>query len=69
LSELFCEIVNKAKECGNLCLYRNEFKNWEFGKEAARDFGVWSEATIAERQGASEDPKYAAKPMRPKTNS
>ena len=35
-------------------------KNREFGKEAAQNF-CWERATLAERQGASEDKNFAAK--------
>jgi glutamyl-tRNA reductase len=48
-------------------LYRNNLKNREFGKEAAPNFCP-ERATIAERQGASEDKNFAAKPTLPKTD-
>src|ERR1700694_2228310 len=45
----------------------NNLKNLEFGKEAPQNF--YSErATIAERQGASENENSEAKPTQPKTN-
>jgi len=40
-------------------------KPGKFGKEAAQVFGL-ERATIAKRQGASEDQKIAAKPTLPK---
>jgi hypothetical protein len=43
--------------------------NSKFGVLARRRRKFWclERATIAERQGASEDPKFAAKPTLPKT--
>src|SRR5579863_8804388 len=48
-------------------LYRNRPQSWKYGKEAPQNF--WSErATIAERQGASENENYEAKPTQPDSN-
>jgi acetate kinase len=45
-------------------LYRTRPQTWKYGKEAPQNF--WSErATIAERQGASENENYEAKPTQP----
>src|SRR5689334_12995718 len=49
-------------------LYRNHLKNREFGKEAPQNFDS-ERATIAERQGASENQNSEAKPTLPKTDS
>ena len=48
-------------------VYPNSLKNWKFGKEAPQNF-CSEQATIAERQGASENGNYEAKPTRPKAN-
>ncbi len=49
-------------------LYQNYLKNRDFDKEALHNFDP-EEATIAERQGASEDRNYEVKPTQPKTDS
>ena len=43
-------------------------KNRNFGKEAPQNFDL-ERATIAERQGASENQNCEGKPTRPKTDS
>jgi peptide-methionine (R)-S-oxide reductase len=48
-------------------LHSNNLKNWEFGKKAPQNF-YSEQATIAERQGASENENSGIKPTRPKTN-
>jgi len=48
-------------------LYRNTLKIWDFGKEDPQNF-CSERATIAERQGASENENYEANPTQPKTN-
>ena len=53
-----CSIPNC---CPEGALYRNNPKNREFGKETPRNFCL-EQATIAARQGASENKKDAAKP-------
>jgi hypothetical protein len=52
----------------SIFVYRNNLKNREFGKEAAQILSL-ERATIAGRQGASEDSKSAAKLTPPKTDS
>jgi len=49
-------------------LYRNNLKNWDFGKEAPQNFDS-ERATIAERQGASENQNSEEKPTQSKTDS
>ncbi len=49
-------------------IYRNNLKNREFGKEAAQILGSGA-SDIVREQGASEDPKFVAKPTMPKTDS
>ena len=49
-------------------IYRNHLKNREFGKEAPQNFDS-ERATIAERQGASENHNSEGKPTPPKTDS
>ena len=49
-------------------IYRNNLKNREFGKEDPQNFRS-ERATIAERQGASENGNSEANPTRPKTDS
>jgi hypothetical protein len=49
-------------------LYRSNLKNWEFDKEAPQNFCLEG-ASIAERQGASENENYEVKPMRSKNDS
>jgi len=49
-------------------LYRNDLKGWEFGKEAPQNF-CSEQATIAQRQGASENENCEAKPTQTKTDS
>ena len=51
-----------------LNLYRNNLKSRDFGKEAHQNLD-WERATIAERQGASENQNYDEKPTSPKTDS
>ena len=48
-------------------VYRNNLKNRNFGKEAPQNFDS-ERATIAERQGASENRNCEVKPMQPKTD-
>jgi hypothetical protein len=48
-------------------VYPSEFKSWEFDKEVAWIFSP-ERATIAERQGASEERKSVTKPTLSKTN-
>jgi hypothetical protein len=48
-------------------IYRSEFKNWEFDKEASQMISP-ERATIAERQGASEERSSVTKPTLSKTN-
>jgi hypothetical protein len=50
-----------------LSLYPNNLNNWEFGKKAPQNF-YSEQATIAERQGASENENSEVKPTQPKTN-
>jgi hypothetical protein len=64
--KIVCQKIFFLYNTPPLSLYRNEFKIWEFGKEAPQNFDP-ERATIAERQGASEDQNYEAKPTRPKT--
>jgi tRNA modification GTPase len=52
----------------DLSIYRNNLKNREFGKEAPRNFCL-ERATIAARQGASEDKDSGEKLTQPKTDS
>ncbi len=49
-------------------LYRNHLKNRDFGKKAPQNFDP-ERATIAERQGASEDRNSEVEPMPSKTDS
>ncbi len=49
-------------------VYRNNLKSRNFGKEAPQNFDP-ERATIAERQGASEDRNSEVKPTQPKTDS
>ena len=49
-------------------LYRNNLKNRNFGKEAPQNLDS-ERATIAERQGASENQNYEVKLTLPKTDS
>jgi len=51
-----------------LDLYLNNLKSWEFDKEAPQNFCP-ERAGLADRQGASEDKNYGAKPTQSKTNS
>ena len=62
LQELLLLFANKTD------IYRNNLKNRDFDKEAAQIFDL-EQATIAARQGASEDQKDAAKPTPSKTDS
>jgi TrmH family RNA methyltransferase len=48
-------------------VYPNNLKNWEFGKEAPQNF-YSEQATLAKRQGASENEDSEVKPTQPKTN-
>jgi DNA-binding phage protein len=48
--------------------YTNNLKNRNFGKEAAQNFCL-EQATITERQGASEDKDFEVKPTQSKTDS
>jgi hypothetical protein len=48
-------------------LYPNNLKNWEFGKKAPQNF-YSEQATIAERQGSSENENSEVKPTQPETN-
>ena len=48
-------------------LYPNEFKIWEFSKEAAQIF-VPEQVAVAEWQGMREDRKFATKLAQLKTN-
>ena len=52
---------------GCLCIYWNEFKNWELARRLRKFFCLERE-TLAERQSASEDKKLAAKPTKSKSN-
>jgi hypothetical protein len=48
-------------------IYRNRPQSWKYGKEAPQNF--WSErATIAARQGVSENENYETKPTQPDSN-
>ena len=49
-------------------IYRNNLKNWEFGKKAPQNCDS-ERATIADRQGVSENRNFEEKPTPPKTNS
>jgi len=49
-------------------LYRKNLKNREFGKKAAQILESGASDIVLE-QGASEDPKFVAKPTSPKTDS
>jgi len=49
-------------------IYRNNLKNREFGKEGPQNLDS-ERATIAERQGASENRNYEANPTQPKPDS
>ena len=49
-------------------LYRNNLQNREFGKKAPQNFDS-ERATIADRQGASENRNFEEKPTLPKTDS
>ena len=55
-------------EQSNELVYRNNLKNRILARKRRR-FWRLERATIAEWQGASEDPKYAAKLTAPKTDS
>jgi hypothetical protein len=50
------------------CVYRNNLKDREFGKEALQNFDA-ERVTIAQRQGASEHQNSEAKLTQPKTDS
>jgi hypothetical protein len=49
-------------------IYRNNLKNRDFGKEVPQNFDS-ERATIAERQGASENQNSEEKPTQSKTDS
>ena len=53
--------ANKLKEKVTINVYRNNLKNWNFGKEAPQNFDS-ERATIAERQGTSENRNSEVKP-------
>ncbi len=53
---------------GSSVLYRNNLKNRDFGKEAPQNFDS-EQATIAGRQGASENQNFEVKPTKAKTDS
>lgn len=48
-------------------LYRNDLKNRNFGKKAPQNLDL-ERVTIADRQGASENQDFEAKPTMPKTD-
>ena len=65
IKKIKVEIINNDQE---ISLSQNTLKNLAFDKEAAQNFCL-EQATIAERQSASEDKNFAAKPTLPKTDS
>jgi hypothetical protein len=60
--------MTDRKKIKSPLVYTNNLKNREFDKEAPQIF-CSERVTIAERQGASENEKCEAKPMRSKTDS
>ncbi len=65
---LYISLKNAPIKTKDFSPYQNNLKSRDFGKEAPQNFDP-ERATIAERQGASEDRNSEVKPTQPKTDS